>query len=70
MVPLAGDVFDAAFKANRRNVRLLEAWLDHLGKTERSTRAFGTLLPSCVRRFLALLRPGSYVLIRLILDSL
>ena len=27
-VPLAGDVFDAAFKANQRNVRLLDDWLD------------------------------------------
>lgn len=27
-VPLAGDVFDAAFKANQRNFRLLERWLE------------------------------------------
>jgi hypothetical protein len=27
-VPIAGDLFDAAFKANQRNVRLLEAWLE------------------------------------------
>lgn len=27
MVPLAGDVFDAWWKANQRNVRLLEDWL-------------------------------------------
>lgn len=26
-VPLAGDVFDFAFKANSRNVRLLRKWL-------------------------------------------
>ena len=28
MVPLLGDAFDAAWKANRRNMRLLDAWLD------------------------------------------
>lgn len=28
MVPLAGDVFDAWWKANQRNVRLLEKWLE------------------------------------------
>ena len=26
-VPLLGDLFDAAFKANLRNIRLLEAWV-------------------------------------------
>ena len=31
MIPLAGIVFDAAFKANRRNIRLL---LAHLGRDE------------------------------------
>lgn len=27
-IPLAGDLFDFAYKANRRNVRLLTEWLD------------------------------------------
>jgi Domain of unknown function (DUF4112) len=44
IVPFAGDAFDAAFKANQRNVRLLNAWLDRPGKTERASRAFGVLL--------------------------
>ena len=30
-VPLVGDAFDVAFRANRRNMDLLRA---HLGKTE------------------------------------
>ena len=30
-VPLAGDLFDAAFKANRRNVRLLRRHLERHG---------------------------------------
>ncbi|MGU3536340.1 DUF4112 domain-containing protein [Methylobacterium sp. A54F] len=30
-VPLAGDLFDAAFKANRRNVRLLRRHLERSG---------------------------------------
>ncbi|CAA2138497.1 MULTISPECIES: DUF4112 domain-containing protein [Methylobacterium] len=30
-VPLAGDIFDAAFKANRRNVRLLRRHLEKTG---------------------------------------
>ncbi|GEP02748.1 DUF4112 domain-containing protein [Methylobacterium oxalidis] len=31
VVPLAGDLFDAAFKANRRNVRLLRRHLERSG---------------------------------------
>ncbi|KAB1075524.1 DUF4112 domain-containing protein [Methylobacterium planeticum] len=31
VVPLAGDLFDAAFKANRRNVRLLRRHLERTG---------------------------------------
>jgi hypothetical protein len=35
-VPVAGDVFDAAWKANQRNVRLLYAWEDRPRKEERA----------------------------------
>jgi Domain of unknown function (DUF4112) len=28
-VPVAGDVLDVLFRANRRNVRLLREWLEH-----------------------------------------
>lgn len=31
IVPLAGDLFDAAFKANLRNVRLLRSYLERSG---------------------------------------
>ena len=40
MIPLAGDIFDAAFKANQRNVRLLNAYLDQPVRTRRVSRAF------------------------------
>jgi hypothetical protein len=46
IVPFAGDLFDAAFKANQRNVALLDAWLDQPRRTERSTRAFAALIVS------------------------
>jgi len=39
-IPFAGDVFDAAWKANQRNVRLLGAWLDRPAREERSSRLF------------------------------
>jgi len=30
-VPVAGDVFDVMWRANKRNVRLLREWLDREG---------------------------------------
>ena len=42
LVPLAGDVFDAAWKANQRNVRLLGAWLEHPARAERASAFFMT----------------------------
>lgn len=35
VVPFAGDLFDAAWKANQRNVRLLEAWLKRKAESGR-----------------------------------
>lgn len=38
LVPFLGDLFDAAFKANQRNVRLLDAWLERPASAERASR--------------------------------
>jgi len=38
MIPLLGDVFDATFKANARNMDLVNAWLEKPGKTRRESR--------------------------------
>lgn len=40
MVPMAGDLFDAAFKANQRNVRLLNAYLEQPARTRRAGWGF------------------------------
>jgi hypothetical protein len=48
-IPLAGDLFDAGWKANVRNLRLVETWLDRPSPTRRTSRvvvlgiALGTL---------------------------
>lgn len=44
-IPILGDVFDAAWKANARNVALMHAALDAPGPVRRSSRAvvFGVL---------------------------
>ena len=64
MVPLAGDVFDAAYKANQRNVRLLEAWLEEPQRTVRSSRLFGALIVAGAAGFLLLLVLLAIVLVR------
>jgi uncharacterized protein DUF4112 len=54
IVPLLGDVFDAGWKANQRNVRLLGAWLDHPHKAQRGNRLFLALLVLALVAFVAL----------------
>ena len=54
-MPFAGDAFDAFFKANQRNVKLLDGWLDQPEKAERSSRAFGLALLLAVVLFLLVL---------------
>jgi hypothetical protein len=36
-IPLLGDVFDVAFRANSKNLRLLESWLDRPAGTRRAS---------------------------------
>ena len=38
LVPVVGDLFDMVFKANERNVRLIENWLDQPHETQRESR--------------------------------
>ena len=64
IIPFAGDAFDAAWKANQRNVRLLDAWLDRPVQARRSSRLFAILLVLVVGSFLALLSIVGYVLLR------
>ena len=44
IVPLFGDVFDAAWKANVRNVGLLDAWAERPHATRGASRLFLALL--------------------------
>jgi hypothetical protein len=64
MVPFAGDVLDAVFKANQRNVKLLDAWYQNPGKTERASRWFGVLLVAIVALFIGLSIYTGFVIMR------
>jgi Domain of unknown function (DUF4112) len=44
LIPLAGDVFDAAWKANQHNLILLEGYLDHPAATAATSRRVFALL--------------------------
>lgn len=63
MVPILGDAFDAGWKANQRNVRLLNAWLDQPHKAGRRNRAFVALLALALVAFIALGFAGMYFLV-------
>jgi hypothetical protein len=64
MVPFAGDVLDAVFKANQRNVKLLDAWYQNPGKTERASRWFGVLLVAMAVLFLGLSIYAGFAILR------
>ena len=69
MIPFAGDAFDAAWKANQKNVRLLDGWLDSPRKARRSSRLFAVLLVLVVAAFLGLLCVLGYVLWKVLFTS-
>ena len=52
IIPFAGDVFDAAWKANQRNVRLLSAYLDNPRKATGASRGFVFIVTLLVIGFL------------------
>lgn len=47
-VPLIGDLFDFVFKAQTRNLALLDAWLDTPQATERRSRRGVVLIPLAI----------------------
>lgn len=63
IVPFAGDAFDAAWKANMRNVRLLNAWAERPRATRRTSRWFLAALVAALAGFIALCAALTYLLI-------
>jgi hypothetical protein len=69
-VPFLGDLFDAGYKANLRNVRLLERYLAAPGTTRRASRAFLALLLALVALIVAGGLFLTYLLVRALLQAL
>jgi hypothetical protein len=67
IVPIAGDVFDAAWKANQKNVRLLNAWAERPHATRRASRLFLALLTLALIGFFAACGALTYLLLRWLL---
>jgi hypothetical protein len=70
VVPIAGDLFDVAWKANTRNMALLERYIDRPAATKKSSSAFVLAIIAA----LALLAVGgiflAVVVVRWILGAL
>jgi hypothetical protein len=64
MVPFAGDILDAAFKANQRNIKLLDAWYQNPGKTERASRWLGALLVAATVLIVGLSMYAGFLVLR------
>lgn len=62
LVPFLGDAFDAAWKCNQKNVRLLAAWLDHPHAAQRGNRVFVAALALALGAFIAVCFVGVYLL--------
>ena len=64
LVPFLGDLFDAGWKANQRNVRLLEQWMGEPRRVQRSSRLLVAALVLGLIAFVVLLAALAYGLAR------
>ncbi len=64
IVPVLGDAFDAAWKANQKNVRLLNAWAERPHATRRASGLFLAALAFALLGMLAACSWLTYLLLR------
>ncbi len=67
-VPVLGDIFDAAWKANQRNVRLLHAHLDNPRRAVRASRGFLAVLIALLIALLLGVGLVAYALLRWVMS--
>lgn len=66
LIPLVGDLFDAAFKANQRNVALLDDYLASPHRTRRASRLFVGLVITALVLLAVALAAAAFFVIRAI----
>ena len=64
LVPFFGDVFDAAWKANQRNLALFEAHVGNPRRTRASSRMFVAGLVAVLVVFIALTAAAAFLIVR------
>ena len=69
MIPFAGDIFDAAWKANQRNVALLEAHFADPRRAQRSSRMFIGALIAALIVLVAAAGTASFFIVRAIVSA-
>jgi len=69
-VPLLGDIFDVAWRANSRNIRLLQSWRERPVSTKRSSRVTVAVILGALVLLIALAVWGSIALFGALFDSL
>jgi hypothetical protein len=69
IVPFVGDVFDAAWKANQRNVALLRGHLENPRRAARSGRVFVALLLIAIIAFFVLVTAAGWLAIRALIHA-
>jgi hypothetical protein len=69
LVPFAGDIFDAAWKANQRNVALLERHLDHPHRAKRASGVFVTGLIVALVLLIAATGAAAYFIVRAVVGA-
>jgi hypothetical protein len=68
-VPLLGDAFDFAWKANARNARLLERFLEDPAPVQRASRAFTALVIAALTALSGLAVWAGYLVLRTLLGG-
>lgn len=69
-VPLLGDIFDVAWRANSRNIRLLQSWRERPVSTKRSSKVTVVVILLALVLLIALAVWGSIALFGALFDSL
>jgi hypothetical protein len=70
VVPIVGDLFDAAWKANQRNIRLMAQFQSTPLAARRQSRAVVAAWAAAAIAFVVVLAIGAFAIVRWIVEAL